>query len=140
MKYTTKNRAQADLKAIERALSSSESLQYGAIKVYKIIYANEDYSSFIESAKQPYNIAWDVPFESLSVEMKRSVMLMLKSAVSLYIDSLEQEEREQELLGKISVGEAEAPQDEYYYCTKKIRFPKREILRHIYNFFESYQA
>lgn len=137
MIYPTKSQAKRDIKVIEKAWHFPDSQKYGAVKVYNEIYRNEAYLPFLESVKPSYAIPWDVPFESLSVEMKRSVMLMLKSAVSLYIDSLEQEEREQVLLGKISVGEVEAPQDEYYYCTKKIRFPKREILRHIYNFFEN---
>lgn len=137
MKHTTKNRAQADLKAIERALSSFDLLQCGAIKVYKNVYQNEDYSAFIGSAKRQYNIVWDAPFESLSAEMKRSVMLILKSAVSLYIESLESEKREQSLFGGVCADDVENPQDEYYYCTKKIKFPKKTILRHIYNFFEN---
>lgn len=137
MKHTTKNRAQIDLKAIERALSSFISLQFGAIKVYNSVYQNEDYSAFIEYVKQQYNIVCDEPFESLSTEMKRSVMRMLKTAVSLYIESLESEKIEQSLFGGVCVDDVKNTQEEYYYCTKKIKFPKKTILRHIYNFFEN---
>ena len=54
--------------------------------IFYKISSNADYSSFIKTLKETRNLSGNLPFESLKYNMQRTVLVMLRDAVQLFID------------------------------------------------------
>lgn len=78
--------ARTDIEKLNKAIVDHP---YGH-KQHDIFYkisSNADYSSFIKTLKEARNLSGSLPFESLKYNMQRTVLIMLRDAVQLFIDA-----------------------------------------------------
>ena len=85
--------AQNDIKDINNTIRTNYSIQRRANNLYYSLASKSDYIFYIGIFKTKYHMRGDLPFELLSDEGKKKVLLMIGEAIEAYILDLKRKQQ-----------------------------------------------